>query len=116
MTRDDDNPTPNAQGAKPGRKAPPDWERIEFDYRVGLKTLRQIADENGISHGAINKRAKRDGWERDLSAKIQSKADALVSKAEVSSRVSTETRPVVNGYQPMVTSMVTGKTDSQATP
>lgn len=91
MTRDDDNPTPNAQGAKPGRKAPPDWERIEFDYRVGLKTLRQIADENGISHGAINKRAKRDGWERDLSAKIQSKADALVSKAEVSSRVSTET-------------------------
>ena len=72
MTRDDDNPTPNAQGAKPGRKAPPDWERIEFDYRVGLKTLRQIAGENGISHGAINKRAKRDGWERARTAEQRS--------------------------------------------
>lgn len=47
--------------------AAPDWERIEMDYRAGIKTLRQIADENGITHGAVNKRAKRDGWERDLS-------------------------------------------------
>lgn len=69
-----------------------DWERIELDYRAGIKTLRQIADENGITHGAINKRAKRDGWERDLSEKIQAKAEALVSKAAVSSEVSTATR------------------------
>ena len=73
-------------------KDAPDWERIELDYRAGIKTLRQIADENGITHGAINKRAKRDGWERDLSEKIQSKADALVSKALVSKPVSTETK------------------------
>jgi len=33
----------------------------------------------------------------------------LVSKAEVSSRVSTETRAVIDGYQRMVTSLVTGK-------
>ena len=73
-------------------KSAPDWERIELDYRAGIKTLRQIADENGITHGAINKRAKRDGWERDLSEKINAKADALVSKAAVSSLVSTESR------------------------
>ncbi len=73
-------------------KKPADWERIELDYRAGIKTLRQIADEHGITHGAINKRAKRDGWERDLSEKIQAKADALVSKAAVSSEVSTDTR------------------------
>ena len=48
-------------------KAQPDWERIELDYRAGIKTLRQIADEHGITHGAINKRARRNGWERDLS-------------------------------------------------
>ena len=71
---------------------PADWERIELDYRAGIKTLRQIADENGITHGAINKRAKRDGWERDLGVKIQAKADALVSKAAVSSEVSTDTK------------------------
>ena len=73
-------------------KAAPDWERIELDYRAGIKTLRQIADENGITHGAINKRAKRDGWERDLSEKIHAKADVLVSKAAVSSQVSKEAR------------------------
>ena len=77
---------------KADKSAAPDWERIELDYRAGVKTLRQIADEHGISHGAINKRAKRDGWERDLAAKIQAKADALVSKAAVSKPVSTETR------------------------
>ena len=82
---------PPAGGAAPGPVAV-DWERIELDYRAGIKTLRQIAEENGITHGAINKRAKRDGWERDLSEKIRSKADALVSKALVSSEVSTVTK------------------------
>jgi hypothetical protein len=71
-------------------KAAPDWERIEADYRAGVLSVREIAASQGITHGAINKRAKRDGWERDLSARIQAKADALVSKAEVSTQVSTE--------------------------
>lgn len=73
-------------------KVAPDWECIEADYRAGLKTLRQIADEHGLTHGAINKRAKRDGWSRDLSAKIAAKADALVSKAAVSKPVSAESK------------------------
>ena len=80
----------------PGGKAPStkavDWERIELDYRAGIKTLRQIAEENGISHVAINKRAKRDGWTRDLSAKIQSKAEELVTKELVTKTVTTETK------------------------
>src|SRR3970040_1425929 len=69
-----------------------DWERIELDYRAGLKTLRQIADENGISNPAIAKRAKRDDWSRDLSAKIKAKADSLVSKELVSNSVSKDKR------------------------
>lgn len=73
------------------KRATPDWERIELDYRAGVKTLRQIAAEHGISHAAINKRAKKEGWERDLKAKIQAKADALVTKATVTKVVSTET-------------------------
>lgn len=72
------------------KKPAPDWERIEADYRAGLLSVREIAASQGITHGAINKRAKRDGWERDLSAKIKAKADALVSKREVSTQVSTE--------------------------
>lgn len=72
-------------------KSAPDWERIESDYRAGILSVREIAASQGITHGAINKRAKRDGWTRDLAAKIKAKADALVSKREVSTSVSTET-------------------------
>lgn len=78
--------------AEKDTKPAPDWERIELDYRAGIKTLRQIAEENGITHGAVNKRAKRDGWERDLAEKIRAKADALVSRAAVSESVSVETK------------------------
>ena len=73
-------------------KPAPDWEKIEADYRAGIKTLRQIAGEHGVSHVAINKRAKRDGWSRDLSAKIAAKADELVTKGAVTSSVTTESR------------------------
>lgn len=72
---------------KTARKAP-DWERIEIEYRAGVLSTREIAQAHGISHTAINKRAKADGWDRDLSAQIQAKADALVSKAAVSNEVS----------------------------
>jgi hypothetical protein len=71
-------------------KLAPDWERIEHLYRAGLLSIREIAAACGVSHTAINKRAKVHGWERDLQAKIQAKADSLVSKAEVSKQVSTE--------------------------
>lgn len=68
----------------------PDWEAIESAYRAGLMSVREIASQHGISHTAINKQAKKESWERDLKAKIKAKADALVSKREVSKQVSTE--------------------------
>ncbi len=73
-------------------KKAPDWEKIELDYRAGIKTLREIAADHGISHQAINKRAKRDGWARDLSEKISSKADELVAKTLVANSVAKEAR------------------------
>lgn len=76
--------------AQSGKRAAPDWERIEADYRAGLLSVREIAAANGVSHVAIGKRAKRDGWERDLDAKIKAKADALVTKAEVTKEVTSE--------------------------
>ena len=60
------------------------WPAIEIDYRAGVKSLRVLAAEYGISHGAINKRARRDGWARDLSARIAERTRDLVSRAAVS--------------------------------
>lgn len=81
--------SPPAGGAAPGTVAV-DWERIELDYRAGIKVLRQIAGENGISEGAIRKRAKRDDWTRDLSERIQEKADQLVRNEAVRNLVRKE--------------------------
>lgn len=67
------------QPAEPQKVKTTDWERIELDYRAGIKTLRQIADEHGISHVAINKRAKRDDWTRDLSARTKANAVELAT-------------------------------------
>lgn len=68
-----------------------DWEAIEREYRAGRRTLRDIGDEFGVSNPAIVQKAKRNGWERDLSAKIAAKAEALVSKQAISSEVSKAT-------------------------
>ncbi len=69
-----------------------DWESIERDYRAGLFSVREIAATHGISHVAIMKRAKRDDWSRDLSAKIKAKAEALVTTREVTTEVTVETK------------------------
>lgn len=67
-----------------------DWERVELDYRAGILTLREMAKLHGVSHTAIKKKADKEGWERDLSARVKAKADALVSKELVSKEVSSE--------------------------
>lgn len=72
-------------------RAPVDWERIESFFRAGLLSVREIASANGVSHTAIQKRAKAEGWDRNLNAKIQAKAEALVAKREVAKQVATAT-------------------------
>jgi len=60
-----------------------DWVAVEKHYRAGLKSLRTIAEDSGITEGAIRKRAKRDGWTRNLEEKIQQKAKEKVRNAAV---------------------------------
>jgi hypothetical protein len=67
-----------------------DWERVELDYRAGVLSVREIAAAHGVSHTAIGKRAGKEGWTRDLEARIRAKADALVAKREVAKEVATE--------------------------
>lgn len=48
-----------------------DWEAVERDYRAGILSVREIGAKCGCTHTAINKRAKRDGWERERAARQQ---------------------------------------------
>lgn len=86
-----------------------DWELVEKDFRAGIKTVRQIAEERGVSHTAINKKAKQFGWERDLEQKIQTAAKNKVSRKAVSTEVSTATKlsdaQVVEKYADIVASV-----------
>jgi hypothetical protein len=77
--------------AKPARAAV-DWEAVEIQYRAGIRSLKDIGKEFGVSDAGIIKRAKRDGWVRDLRAKIKAKADAKVSASLVSAEVSARTK------------------------
>jgi hypothetical protein len=85
-----------------------DWERIEVDYRAGIKTLRDIGAEHDISHVSINKRAKRDGWVRDLTAKIQAKAAELVTRSLV-------TKSVTKGKRILESEVITANAVNNAT-
>lgn len=74
-----------------------DWERVEPDWRAGIKSVLQIAADYAaatgqtVSHTAINKHFRKLGVPRDLSAKVQAKAEAMVSAAMVAGLGSTET-------------------------
>lgn len=67
-----------------------DWEAIEREFRAGTRSTREIGAEFGVSHTAIQKRAKEHGWTRDLAARVKAKADALVSRGLVAREVSKE--------------------------
>ena len=69
-----------------------DWESVEIQYRAGIRSLKDIGREFDVSDAAIVKRAKRDGWTRDLKAKIHAKAESKVSESLVSAEVSAQTR------------------------
>ena len=67
-----------------------DWESVERDYSAGLLSLRELADKYGVAESYIRKKANQKDWSRDLSAKIQSKAEKLVRSEVVRSEVRTE--------------------------
>ena len=70
------------------KKKPIDWERIELDYRAGVMSLREIAAQHPDTHHvAIARKAKSEGWTRDLSERIKAKAEDLVTRAAVTADV-----------------------------
>ena len=47
-----------------------DWEAIRTLYRLGRKSNREIAREFFVNEKTIRLRAAKEGWERDLYAKV----------------------------------------------
>lgn len=53
------------------KTAAPDWGRIEHLYRAGLLSVREIAASCGVSHTAIQKKAKAWCWDRERQVKTK---------------------------------------------
>jgi len=81
----------------PARKSV-DYERIEPDWRAGIKSPGQLATEytaatgQSVSRVAIIKHFEKLKVPRDLKARIQAKADSLVAASLVTGAVSDETK------------------------
>lgn len=69
------------------RRSDIDWERIERLYVAGQLTIRQIADECGVSDSQIRARAKKNEWRRDLGDAIRARTKAKVSTIDVSALI-----------------------------
>ena len=65
---------------------------MEAEWRAGIKPVQQLSKEYGVCRAAIIKHWDKLEIERDLSAKIQAKADALVTQAQVTREVTAESR------------------------
>ena len=60
-----------------------DWEGVERDYSSGLLSLRELADKYGVAHQVIARKAKKEDWSRDLSAKIAKAVDKKLGDKQV---------------------------------
>jgi len=77
--------------AAPGRRRA-DWEAIERDYRTGQFSDQELADKHGnvVSRQAISKRAKLQGWQKDLSVEVRRATKAKLIAEQVAERVAEE--------------------------
>lgn len=75
---------PGVDEPKDTSKGRLDWEAIERDYRAGVLSTREIAEAYGCSHTIINRKAKENGWVKDLTSKIKKRVSTALVALEVS--------------------------------
>ena len=76
------------------KRPPIDWESVEREYRAGQLSIREIAVQYKCTHTAINKRAARYEWTRDLTeaVRLETKRKLMVA---VSKTVSDGNTPAI---------------------
>lgn len=66
-----------------GRRSDIDWEKVEREYRLGKMTFQEMAEKFDVDASSITRRAKKEGWERDLSVQVKLETKAKISAAIV---------------------------------
>lgn len=84
------------QAAQPKKRARVDWAAVEREFRTSQMTLRELGSKFGCDHAAIQRKAKNDGWQRDLTEAVKQATNAKLIQASVTSAVTTSQQQVTN--------------------
>ncbi|MCE3025738.1 hypothetical protein [Salinicola sp. DM10] len=86
-----------------------DWETVEADYRTGRFSLQQLADKHGPSKTQVARKAREEGWEKDLTQAVQQRTREKLTRNEsdlpdtpecdIVERAATENASVVHGHR-----------------
>lgn len=59
-----------------------DWEAIEREYRAGQLSVREIGRQHSIPESTIRKKAKAEGWSRDLTERVKEAVRSELVRSE----------------------------------
>lgn len=65
---------------KAGRRSDIDWEAIERDYRIGQLSVADVARKHDVALSGLKRKAKLDGWTRDLTPVVQIATKAAITQ------------------------------------
>lgn len=75
-----------------------DWEAVERDYRTGQMSVAAVCESHGVSKSTLLARAKKEGWERDMTEAVKVATKAKLVRETIRQHqavVRTETRAKV---------------------
>jgi hypothetical protein len=75
-------PPDDGARAPAGRKQI-DWEAVEADFRCGAYSTRQLANKHGCDEALIRRRAKSQGWEKDLAEAVRRATEERLVRADI---------------------------------
>ncbi|HHG4356353.1 TPA: hypothetical protein ACPWEY_000041 [Pseudomonas aeruginosa] len=61
----------------------PDWDAIHSEYRAGQLSNVMLGKKHGVTEGAIRKRAKAEGWQKDLAGEVRHQVKEKLVREEV---------------------------------
>lgn len=67
-----------AKPAEKQKRARIDWEAVERDYRTAKFTLRELEAKHNVSYAEVSRKAKKEGWTKDLSSVIRNATNAAL--------------------------------------
>ena len=60
-----------------------DWELIEREYRTGRFSLAQLEARHGVNRSNISRRARKEGWKKDLSGRVRERTQEKIARVSL---------------------------------